>query len=174
VDEVRALNPELRRLSTPAGRTFDVRVPAGSGEALTKCLAAVPQEKRVQFRTHVVGRGQTLFTIARRYGTRSQDIASANGLSMDKPLAVGAELIIPIEAQPRPSARPAARAHAEAAPPSPAETVRISYRVRPGDTLGGIATQYGTTVENLQSWNNLHSTRIAAGNTLTIYTTRKF
>ncbi len=109
VDQVRSLNPELRRLSTPAGRTFEVRVPAGSAEGLTRCLASVPQEKRVQFRTHVVGRGQTLYTIARRYGARSQDIASANGLSLNKPLAVGAELIIPIENQGRPAALPRPR-----------------------------------------------------------------
>ena len=176
LDQVRTLNPELRRLSTPAGRTFDVKVPAGSGETLTRCLATVPQEKRVQFRTHVVGRGQTLFTIARRYGARSQDIASANGLAPSKPLAVGAELIIPIESQGRTAALPQATRAANPAPTAAtaAEAVRISYRVRPGDTLGGIATQYGTTIHDLQSWNGLHTTMIAAGNTLTIYTTRKF
>jgi membrane-bound lytic murein transglycosylase D len=177
VDQVRALNPELRRLSTPAGRTFEVKVPAGAGETLTRCLASVPQDKRVQFRTHVVARGQTLYTIARRYGTRSQDIASANGLAAEKPLAVGSELIIPIQGPgrraPAMTIRPATRtaSNAVAATPGP---VRVSYRVRPGDTLESIATQYGTTIRDLQSWNGLHTTRIAAGNTLTIYTTRKF
>ena len=49
-------------------------------------------------------------------------------------------------------------------------TVRIRYRVRPGDTLTAIASRYGTTVQRLKSWNNLRGTRIAAGNTLTVYT----
>ncbi len=177
VDQVRALNPELRRLSTPAGRTFEVKVPAGAGETLTRCLASVPQDKRVQFRTHVVARGQTLYTIARRYGTRSQDIASANGLAAEKPLAVGSELIIPIQGPgrraPAMTIRPATRTASNAVAATP-EPVRVSYRVRPGDTLESIATQYGTTIRDLQSWNGLHTTRIAAGNTLTIYTTRKF
>ena len=175
VDQVRALNPELRRLSTPAGRTFEVKVPAGTGETLARCLESVPQDKRVQFRTHVVARGQTLYTIARQYGTRSQDIASANGLVATKPLAVGSELIIPIEGpgHPAPTLRPAARTANNTVGASQ-EPVRVSYLVRPGDTLGAIATQYGTTIRDLQSWNGLHTTRIAAGNTLTIYTTRKF
>jgi membrane-bound lytic murein transglycosylase D len=171
VDQIRTLNPELRRLSTPAGRTYSIKVPAGTREALTRCLAAVPAEKRVQFRTHVVAPGQTLYTIARRYGAQSADIASANGISIRKPLAVGTELIIPIE----PGAARAVsnvRSRGQATPAS--ASVRVSYRVRRGDTLGSIASQYGTTVQDIQTWNRLSGTSIVAGNTLTIYTTRKF
>jgi membrane-bound lytic murein transglycosylase D len=47
---------------------------------------------------------------------------------------------------------------------------RVRYRIRPGDTLGSIAAHYGTTVRDLQAWNGLHGTRIAAGGVLTIYT----
>jgi membrane-bound lytic murein transglycosylase D len=52
--------------------------------------------------------------------------------------------------------------------------VRIAYRIKPGDTLSQIASQYGTTVQQLKSWNGLRTTRIAAGNVLTIYAARKF
>ena len=48
---------------------------------------------------------------------------------------------------------------------------KIAYRVKPGDTLGAIASEYGTTVRDIQSWNGLHDTRIAAGHLLTIFTT---
>jgi membrane-bound lytic murein transglycosylase D len=51
---------------------------------------------------------------------------------------------------------------------------RIRYRIKPGDTLAAIATEYGTTVQSLQQWNGLRGTRIPAGGLLTIYTTRKF
>jgi peptidoglycan lytic transglycosylase D len=170
LDQIRTLNPQLRRMATPAGRTFGVRVPEGTGESLGHCLSALPPEKRVQFRTHVVARGQNLWTIARTYGARAQDIASANGIPPLKRLSVGTELIIPIEASVRSASnlrpsRPAAQA------PAP---VRVSYRIRPGDTLGSIASQYGISVRDLQSWNGLKGTTIAAGDTLTIYTTRKF
>jgi D-gamma-glutamyl-meso-diaminopimelic acid endopeptidase CwlS/peptidoglycan endopeptidase LytE len=50
----------------------------------------------------------------------------------------------------------------------------VSYTIKPGDTLATIATQYGTTVQNLQAWNGLRSSRIVAGNVLTIFTARKF
>ena len=82
VDEVQTLNPELRRLATPASTTFQLKLPPGSGARVTECLAEVPADKRVHFRTHVVARGQTLSTIASRYGARTRDVADANGLPL--------------------------------------------------------------------------------------------
>lgn len=45
----------------------------------------------------------------------------------------------------------------------------ITYTVRKGDTLGGIARRYGTTVNNLKSWNNISGTTIRIGQRLRIY-----
>jgi membrane-bound lytic murein transglycosylase D len=47
---------------------------------------------------------------------------------------------------------------------------RVRYRIQPGDTLASIAAQHGTTVRDIQEWNGLSGTRIAAGSILTIYT----
>ena len=177
VEALQQLNPELRRLATPAGRSFDVRVPAGAGGRLTACLAVLPADKRVAFRTHVVGRGQTLATIARANGVKASDVASANGLRTDRRLAVGTELIIPID--PRRAAPPAR--HPEPKPTAPPASlnaeasdraVRVKYRIKPGDTLAAIASQYGTSVQSLQQWNGLRGSRITAGGTLTIYSNR--
>ena len=44
------------------------------------------------------------------------------------------------------------------------------YRIQPGDTLGSIAAQHGTTVRDLQASNGLRGSRIAAGDVLTIET----
>jgi membrane-bound lytic murein transglycosylase D len=177
VETLQQLNPELRRLATPAGRTFDVRVPEGTGLAVTECVAALPPEKRVRFRTHVVGRGQTMASIARANGVKTRDLAEANGLPVSRRLAVGAELIIPIDprraapAPRRPSPEPTAPPATLVADASDSSH-RIRYRIKPGDTLAAIASQYGTTVQSLQQWNGLRGSRIPAGGVLTIYTTR--
>ena len=159
VSTVQSLNPELRRLATPANRTFRVKVPEGKGQDLTGCLDTLPAEKRVAFRTHVVGRGQSLASIAKRYGARPGEIASANGLGSGKHLAKGTELIIPVKAG---AARDLAAGTRTA----------VHHRIRSGDTLHAIAQRYNTTVADLMSWNNLTGTLLAAGNTLTIYTIR--
>jgi membrane-bound lytic murein transglycosylase D len=169
LDEIRDLNPALRRLATPGNANFDVKVPKGTGLDALECIEATPAERRVRFRTHVVARGQTLATIARRYGTGPREVADANSLSIGRPLAVGTELIIPID----PGRAPAVQAPPAAARTADAGTgARVSYRVKPGDTLGAIATQYRTTVRDLQTWNRLSGTRIDVGSLLTIYTAR--
>src|SRR5262249_11720182 len=67
LDSIQGLNPELRRLATPANRTYDIKVPQGSAPTLKRCLADLPPEKRVTFRTHTVARGQTLASVAKMY-----------------------------------------------------------------------------------------------------------
>jgi len=56
--------------------------------------------------------------------------------------------------------------------PSPSENapVRVSHRVRRGDTLGGIAARYGVRVSDVRSWNNISGSVIRTGQTLVIYT----
>jgi membrane-bound lytic murein transglycosylase D len=175
VEDIQQMNPELRRLATPANRTFEVRVPAGRGSTLGTCLEALPPEKRVRFRTHVVGRGQTLARIAAANGVRARDIAEANGFTLKQRLPVGTELIIPIapRAQTASVRQASGRAKPRVPPVRGSELgdgrVRIRYMIKPGDTLAAIAAQYGTTVRELQSWNGLRSSRIGAGDTLTIY-----
>jgi membrane-bound lytic murein transglycosylase D len=176
LDRVRLLNPALRRLATPAHGAFHIQVPKGTAAATGACLQAIPPEQRVAFRAHTVSRGQTLASIARQYGTRTADIAQANGLSTRKKLARGQELIIPITAKvPAVATRVADAQPAPVAPEVPEGDdgqVRISYRVKSGDTLSAIARAFKTTISALKSWNGLQGSRIAAGHTLTIYTRR--
>ncbi len=163
VEDIRALNPELRRLATPADRTFALRVPAGVAKKVSDCVVNLPPEKRVNFRTLVVRRGQTLASIARANGVRTRAVADANGLALKSRLKPGTELIIPVPARPR-----LLTARHERGGDAP-EGRRVRYRVKPGDTLVSIAAQYGTTVRELQTWNGLRGTRIAVGGLLTIY-----
>jgi len=165
VEGIRALNPELRRLATPADRTFSLRVPAGRAQAVAACVADLPLEKRVNFRKHVVRRGQTFASIARANGTTARDVAEANNLPLQKRLRPGTEMIIPIPAKPR-----VTQARREAAEEAPEGRGRVRYRIQPGDTLGSIAAQYGTTVRDLQTSNHLRGSWIAAGDVLTIHT----
>jgi membrane-bound lytic murein transglycosylase D len=171
LETVRQLNPALRRMATPAGRSYDLKVPEGTAAGVAECLASVPPEKRLRFRVHVVARGDTLSGIAGRYGVRTADLASANGIALKKRLSIGMELMVPSEPRAVPERRATARVARSA---EPGAGTRIAYRIRRGDTLVGIASQFGTTVRELQSWNRLRGSRITAGDTLTVYATRGF
>ncbi len=184
VETLRELNPELRRLATPADRRYDLRVPPGRGVGLGDCLAAQPADKRVSYRTLVVRRGQTLASIARAHGVSAQLVAETNYLSPGRRLRPGTELVIPVSpGKPKAAARAAASAGAassgaagagaspvrRAAAHAARDRARVQYRIEPGDTLASIAAEHGTTVAKLRTWNGIKGSRIAAGHTLTIY-----
>ena len=166
LDTLRRLNPELRRMLTPASRSYGVRVPDGAATDVTDCVAAAPSQRRAQLRTHVVSRGQNLSAIARRYGTSARELAAANGISTRQRLHAGMDLVIPVGAKAR--AVPTARRASASTTASESRAVR--YRIKPGDTLTSIAEQYGTSVARIKDWNNIKGTRIAAGRLLTLYT----
>ena len=123
----------------------------------------------------MVARGQTLASIAGQRRPRA-DIAYANNLPVEQAPGDGDRAHHPD--RPARAAAPAARTPAPPRPPPPSADGPgphgISYRVKPGDTLTAIASQYRTTVHELLSWNRLRDSRIATGNLLTVYTSRKF
>jgi serine/threonine protein kinase len=95
---------------------------------------------------YTVIQGDTLFSIADKYGTTVEAIAEANGLSLSAILHIGQQLIIPY---PRPTGGPVPET-----PVISAGTV-ITHVVQTGDNLYSIANLYGTTVEVLMMVNGI-------------------
>jgi LysM repeat protein len=94
---------------------------------------------------YIVQPGDELRTIAARFGTTWQAIAAANNLPNANFISPGQRLVIP-------AARPAQ-----------------TYIVQRGDTLFSIALRYGTTVQVIQTANNLpNPNAIFAGQRLVI------
>ena len=91
------LNPELRRQATPR-RAYDLRVPAGQEGAVLAGLGALPEwtpPPAPRYTTHRVRSGETLSTIARRYGTSVSALMRANALASPNRLRVGQRLRVP-------------------------------------------------------------------------------
>lgn len=90
--EVRDLNPALLGATAPAG--YQLHLPKGAGVGLMAALDNVPVDKRVSWRMHKVAAGDTLASIARRYGSSATSIAGANPRQADD-LEAGDVLLIP-------------------------------------------------------------------------------
>ncbi len=157
--EVVALNPALLRGASPPDLgPYPVRVPAGTGERTAKALSRIPADKRLTWRRHEVERGETLSQIAMRWGTSVSDIARLNDLGNVHTIHPGDQLLIPMPAELEARARQRAAERGHYVPPSGYN--RVSYKVKSGDTLGGIARKLGVTVTHLRKVNNIHGTHI--------------
>lgn len=153
VETLRSLNPSLLRMATPDDPSFELRLPQGTGEKFTAEIAAIPPDKWISWRRHRVEPGETLASIAKKYRVTPAAVAGANNLERNASLDVGTKLIIP-------ATQPAS------------ETRRrlVSYRVRRGDTLAGIADRFSVNSEDVRKWNRLRSNHVSRGMVLRIYT----
>lgn len=107
---------------------------------------------------HQVRRGETLASIARRYGVSTSALASANGVRNPDSVRVGQKLTIP-----------GATRVASAAPTAAAVPAARTYTVRRGDTLSSIARRHGVSLGELLAANNLASPgQIRAGQKLRV------
>jgi peptidoglycan-N-acetylglucosamine deacetylase len=151
--------------ATPGAAGTDVAAPTSAASALPTPSAPSPQQVVVspaapattgtgQSFTYTVVAGDTLATIAARFGTTTEAIAQLNSLADPNALTLGQKLQIPGTAsQGAGAAAGAAGAGAAAAAGSTGGTT--AYKVQSGDTLGSIAKRYGTTVQAIVSANNL-------------------
>lgn len=106
------------------------------------------------FQEHTVAPGETLFSIARRYGTTVDAIAHANGIADPSQIFSGQRLVIP-----------------GSLGPVDAWTAHI---VRPGETLAGIARQYGLDWQTIALANHLvNPTLLTVGQVVRIPTGRE-
>lgn len=177
VDEIQALNPELRRWTTPLRYPdYEVKVPVGTGEMFRTRLANATSADLATLNWHTVKRGETLTTIARKLRVSKVELASANALSTRARVRTGQKLIIPrapatLLATRTERAAPAVAASRPVtgtAPVPDASRASLSnaptyYRVKRGDTLSKIARLFNTSVASLKSLNRLRGNTINAG-----------
>jgi LysM repeat protein len=122
---------------------------------LWSLLATVPAHGQTSAQgsaVHTVAWGDTLFSIARQYGTTVDAISSANGLADPTHIYAGQRLIIPT-------------AHVPAAPAG----AGASHAVQAGENLFRIALRYGVTMKALSELNGIYNPdQLFVGQTLTI------
>ena len=89
--------------------------------------------------THEVVRDDTLWDLARLYGTSTAAIAALNGISAKTALRLNQELkitsLLPDEDNDG--------------------RHKVAYKVRPGDSLWTISRRFNVSIEDLQRWNQL-------------------
>jgi membrane-bound lytic murein transglycosylase D len=173
------LNSELRRPMTPpvpdGAAPYPLRVPPGSAAACRQGLERLTDAQRTVYRRHRAGAGDTLETVAKRYGTTPAAIVAENHLPNTK-LKAGEDLLVPVPPGPtRPPLGDMADEIQEsrgrvvrAAQPRGTRAVRVT--VNRGDTLWDIATRYGVDVRSVAAWNGLNRRgRLRIGQRLVLY-----
>jgi membrane-bound lytic murein transglycosylase D len=156
-ETMKQLNPHLLRWCTPP--TMDsvaVFIPPGSSESFQREFTRLPQDRQSTWVRHRVRSGETLASIARRYGTTLAAILDVpeNNMKSRQRLRVGQYLLIPV---PQGGTELASKESSNTKSTSNAQgdLVHLTYKVRNGDFLGKISKKYGVSVAKLRKWNQL-------------------
>ena len=169
------LNPEFVRGVTPYNTAVTIRLPRRPDVAFETRLASMPKTEVKPTKAHRVRSGETLGSIAKKYGTSTSAILAQpeNKRVKANRLRIGQEIIIPVPevrvASNSPAVSPAANStpsvvKAEPQPvadKTPAQSENeIIYTVHRGETLGKISRQLGVSVEEILRQNKIRDPNV--------------
>jgi membrane-bound lytic murein transglycosylase D len=161
VTDLKDLNPELlREFSPPNVKKYRLRIPDGTDKKFWAAYEDMPSSKETSFVRHKIRRGETVSTIARKYGVSQYAIFETNNLNRRSKIYAGKYLIIPV---------PNDRSYTSARKNRSYEASGNVYVVRSGDTVWDIARAFGTTPDEIRRLNRLdRRARIYVGQKLRI------
>ncbi len=171
LEEIYLLNPGFNRWATDPDGPHRLLLPQEQVQKFKQGLAEMPPEQRVAYRRHQIRSGESLIVIAKRYRTSVRTIQTINGINGSR-IRAGESLMVPVASRAfedyklsHDIRRALARANR-----IPSDGIKVTYRVRNGDSLWIIARRHNVRVRDLTRWNGL-STRsvIRPGQKLVIW-----
>ena len=129
---------ELKKMNNLTSNNLSINqklLVSGTGEASSNS----------EYDTYIVKSGDSLWSIASKYGTTVDNLKDINNLNSDL-LSIGQKLLVP-------------KNNSESSK---------TYVVKAGDTLYKIAQEYGTTVTDIVNLNDLKTTNLSIGQVLLI------
>ncbi len=162
-EEIKGLNPELKRWCTPPGvKDYQLRIPKGRRAEFEMAYARVPEDRRANYKHHKIRKGDTLRGLAKKYNIRVDDIIDLNKIKDPRTLRIGKDLILPLHAS-------YSRLPVDEMQDDYIRTRRRTYKVRKGDSLWTIGRRFDVTEKQLRVWNRLGwSNTIRPGQTLVV------
>ncbi|OPY83493.1 MAG: Membrane-bound lytic murein transglycosylase D precursor [Syntrophus sp. PtaU1.Bin005] len=187
------LNSELRHRITP-DKEYDLKLPVEAAEKYAQVVDSIPQaerptlsflsssstpgrethkperisdsrKSRVKYVSHRVKRGESIGSIARRYKVSPRRLASYNSISARRSLKSGQSIRIPIGNEESLDKAPVRSAKADH---SSRKGTRISYKVKPGDSISSIARKFGTSESEIKKLNGLKGKKLVLGKVIKI------
>ncbi len=154
VEQIRNLNPELRRDVTPRGDTYDVRIPGGRAKQFATLIQRIAPERRETARLIPVAPGEDWQSVSNRTGISVANLQAMNGgvdlKSTNKLVAPSNGVKLTRWMRSTPSANTSGTVDAPATPPG-----IDKVRARKGDTIARIAAARNLNANDVARLNGI-------------------
>lgn len=164
-EKIKQLNHELRQNKTPPNVTdYEVKIPYASSALAMKNMPRLHASVTTGFKTHKIGKGDTLNSVCALYDVNKTTLLKANNLRSGN-LSHGQNLRIPYNI-----------IAYQLLPENIAKTKAanrdnlVMHQVKPGETVSRISKLYNVPPELIMSWNNLKNVKsVKNGQQLALY-----
>jgi len=170
VDEFRALNPSFNRPVIVGAGEANILLPADRAEIFVANLAAFEStgQPLASWTAYTVQTTDTVENIAARVGVSADHLREANRIPKRHRLAAGSTILIPRDETMAEDIAPEQLNAALSLLPERSGRRIITYRVRRGDTLSGIARRYRLSMDEIVEMNRLRGHDLFAGQRLNL------
>ena len=159
--------PTTSTVSRTSGGYEPIYPAGGSTQQATAYTSPAPRfgspEPQREMKDYTVVRGDSFYKIAKDNNTTIKALTEANPNIDPARLQIGAKIKIPVGAPPSTSSGQGTGTRSGGT-----ESNGMTYTVKSGDTLTGIASRHGTTVSALRAANGLRTSRLLVGQKLKI------
>lgn len=143
ISDFTALNPAFKRESTDPDGPFHLLIHADKVNEFADRLSRTIKKDRMKWIHHNIKPGETLKSIAKKYGTTVNVLTKSNHIE-NKSIQAGNILLIPSTFVNKPSEQHALTTKQ-----------KHLYTVKKGDTVWNIARQFDVRSKDIASWNNI-------------------
>jgi membrane-bound lytic murein transglycosylase D len=150
VEDFILLNPGFSRPVIRASLTPRIVLPADKIEVFHENLSKLDPKSLVSWTTYHPKKGDTLESIAKRYGMSLAQLKEVNGIG-SRSRGMPALLVVPVSTAAGSAMR---RLPIMYAPPIPVVTKKVVHTVKAGETLSSIGSRYGVSIEDVRRWNS--------------------
>ena len=160
LETLKEMNVELIKSYTPAGESYDLRIPAGTKDRFIGEYAKLPKEKYTppEIDNYYVKHGDTLSGIAAKLHVSVNSIVTENNIRNRNSLRVGQKLRIPGSSVSSPNSNSAvAFKQVSQDEITRAEENTVMYKVERNESLWTIAVKHKTSINMIQALNNMGS-----------------
>jgi membrane-bound lytic murein transglycosylase D len=166
--DFRALNPAFNRPVIVGASDAKLLLPADKAELFHANLAAweATGQPLASWTTYKMQPSDTLAAVAKRVGISEQQLREANRVPPRYRLAGGSTILIPRDETMEDDISAASLDAHFALVPEHANLRKVTYRVRRGDTLQGVARRWAVDEKDIIVWNHLTAPTLFAGQRL--------
>lgn len=145
------LNAGFKRWATSPDGPHHLLIPLNANGDVNYAEIAVQKAPAINYQNHNIAKGDSLSSIAHKYGVSISSLRTSNNLKGNN-IRAGKDLFIPVP-------KAATVRNSNSRPVQSINTPQV-HTVRKGDTLWSISRRYNINMNSLMTWNNLSKKQV--------------